>query len=129
VPRSDAVVLVWNFAIPGRTLTWGGGPSKDNVWGPREPLVFAVSKDGCRTWTCPTVIHEGCPAIYARLHLTDTEMYVLCQFLPTDAEHYHIGLAVYDLQEVLKQPAWTHETIKPYIDAGLVAPWVDRSIP
>lgn len=32
-------------------------------------------------------------------------------------------VAVYDKQEVLSEPAWTLKTIKPLIDAGLVAPW------
>ena len=127
VPGSEAVVLVWNFAKPGHSRAWGTGPSANNVWGPRQPLVFAVSKDGCKTWSCPTVIYEGF-GIYPTVHITETEMYVVYDFQPTPTTG-SLGLAVYDVQEVLKQPAWTHETIKPYIDAGLVAPWLDLNIP
>ena len=38
-------------------------------------------------------------------------------------------LAVYDLKELANQPAWTHESIQQYLDAGLVAPWLERNIP
>jgi heat shock protein HslJ len=127
VPGSDAVVLVWNLAKPGHSRAWGRGPSANNIWGPRQPLVFAISKDGCKTWSCPTVIHDGF-GIYPNVHITETEMYVVYDFQPTPTTS-SLGLAVYDLKEALKQPAWTHETITPYIGAGLVAPWLDLNIP
>ena len=128
IPGTGVVVLVWNFARPGRTTTWGAGPSELNVWGPRMPLAFAISKDGCRTWSCPTIIDERYSG-YANLHFSETELFVLYGFRPDGPQMAQTGLAVYDLQDVLNQPAWTHETIQPYIDAGLVAAWLERNIP
>jgi hypothetical protein len=128
IPGSDAIILVWNFAKAGISRSWGSGPSANNVWGPRKPLVLAISRDAGKTWTCPTVICET-QAIYATIHFTETQIHIVYEFLPTGAETHHIGVAVYDVNEALKQPAWTHETIKPYIDAGLIAPWMDLNIP
>ncbi|MFH1737996.1 MAG: hypothetical protein ABIH23_03230, partial [bacterium] len=36
---------------------------------------------------------------------------------------YGLTLVSYDRKEVDALPAWTIETIQPYIDAGLVAHW------
>ena len=125
VPGSDAVLLIWNFARPGPSGEWGAGSSELNVWGPREPLVFAVSHDSCRTWSCPTVIYDG-RAVYPNVHFSETQIYICFSGCPTFGGP---ALAVYDRREVLGQSAWTRETIKPYIDAGLVAPWLSLAIP
>ena len=128
IPGTGIVVLVWNFAKPGRTTVWGTGPSSANVWGPRMPLAFAVSHDGCRTWSCPTIIDER-NSLYANLHFSDNELFVIYEFQPPGEKKYQTGLAVYGLKELADQPAWTHESIQPYIDAGLVVPWLERNIP
>ena len=92
------------------------------------PLAIAVSHDSCRTWSCPTIIDER-KSVYANLHFSDNELFVHYEFQSPGATKYQTGLAVYTLKELANQPAWTHESIQPYIDAGLVAPWLERNIP
>ena len=128
IPGTGIVVLVWNFAKPGRTTVWGTGPSTTNVWGPRMPLALSVSYDGCRTWSCPTIIDER-KSVYSNLHFSDAELFITYEFQPPGTQQYQTGLVVYDLKELANQPAWTHESIQPYLDAGLVAPWLERNIP
>jgi len=125
VPNSDAVVLVWNFARPGTSRDFSQCPS---LWRPRSPLVFAVSRDGCRTWSEPVVIEPG-TGIYPSIHFSETRMFVVYMSNLNPAAGsgvpYDITLAVYNTQDVLCQKPWTVETIRPYLDDGRVASWVN----
>jgi len=129
VPGTDAVVLFWNFAKPGPSRNFAANPS---AYRPRAPLVFAVSHDGCKTWSAPTLVYEG-TGIYPTIHFTQSEMFVLFVSNPDPGigspARYGLTLAVYDTAAVLKQPAWTQETIQPFIDAGLVSHWLAYNIP
>lgn len=129
IPGSDSVVLFWNFARPGASRDFGANPG---IYRPRAPLVFAVSHDSCRSWSCPTVVYEG-TGIYPSIGFTETEMFVLFM---SNADprvgagaQYELTLAVYAKQQLLRQPPWTKETIQPYIDGGLVAHWLALDLP
>ena len=129
VPGTDAIVLFWNFAKPGPSRDFGANPG---AYRPRAPLVFAVSRDGGKTWSVPTLVYEG-TGIYPSIHFTQSEMYVLFVSNPDpgidSSAAYGLTLAVYDIADVLQRPAWTRETIQPLIDAGLVSHWLAYNIP
>lgn len=125
IPGSDSVALFWNFCQPGPSRNWDDRP---NIWFPREPLVFAVSHDNCRSWSCPTVMFDGY-AGYAQAHFSDSEMFVVFGSRSEPGAKRGLTLVVYDKQRVLDQPAWTYETIQPYIADGRVAHWLALNIP
>jgi len=124
MPGSRAIVLCWNLTKPGTALDFRGPGS---IYGPRSNLVFAVSQDNCRTWSCPVVV-ESQGGEYPTIHFTDEDMYIMYQSAPD--EDYHtwaergLTLVRYDRKEVEALPAWTSKTIQPYIDKGLVAGWL-----
>ena len=124
IPNSRLIVLCWNLTKPGTALDYRGLGS---VYGPRTNLVFAVSKDNCRTWSCPVVV-EKLGGEYPAIHFTKEDMYIMYQSSP-DGEYHSwadrgLVLVRYDKKEVEALPAWTKETIQPYIDEGLVANWL-----
>ena len=124
MPDSRAIVLCWNLTKPG-TAIHSRGPG--SVYGPRTNLVFAVSTDNCRTWSCPVVV-EKLGGEYPAIHFTKDDMYIMYQSSP-DGEYHSwadrgLVLVRYDKKEVEALPAWTKETIQPYIDEGLVANWL-----
>ena len=124
MPDSRAVVLCWNFVKPGTAIDVRGLGS---IYGPRSNLVFAVSQDNCRTWTCPVVVEEK-GGEYPAIHFTEDDMFIMYQSA-SDGEYHTWGergltLVRYDRKEVEALPAWTKETIQPYIDEGLVAGWL-----
>jgi len=128
VPGTEAIALFWNLAKPGPSRDFLANPG---AYRPRAPLVFAVSHDGCKTWSVPTLVYEG-TGIYPTIGFTESEMYVLFVSNPDAAgspTRFGLTLAVYDTAAVLAQPAWTHEAIRPLIDAGLVSHWLDYNIP
>jgi len=128
IPDSRAIVLCWNLVKPGTAMDFRGPGS---VYGPRTNLVFAVSQDNCRTWTCPVVVEEQ-GGEYPAIHFTKEDMFIMYQSSPD--EDYHswadrgLTLVRYDRKEVEALPAWTLETIQPYIDEGLVANWLALNI-
>jgi len=117
LPDSGATVLCWNFTKPS---TW-------DVSQPRTNLVFSVSHDNCRTWSCPVVV-EPCGGEYPTIHFMDEDMFIMYQSSPGRGKRLwaECGLTLvrYDKKEVDSLPAWTTETIQPYIDDGLVAHWL-----
>ena len=124
IPGSEAVVLFWNNARPGPSKNFGAVPS---IYRPRAPLVFAVSHDNCRSWTCPVTIHEG-TGIYPTIHFSEKSMFVAYLSSPNPAvssgAKYGLTVSVFATQEVLKLPPWTEKTIQPYIADGRVAHWL-----
>ena len=123
-PDSGATVLSWNMTIPGTPIDFR---SRHSIYRPRTNLVFAVSHDRCRTWTCPvTVEKEG--GFYPTIHFSQDDMFIMYQSSPGDERqdwHKHgLTLVTYDRKEVDALPAWTTETIQPYIEAGLVRHWL-----
>ena len=69
MPDSRTIVLCWNLTKPGTDIDFRGPGS---VYGPRTNLVFAVSTDNCRTWSCPVVVEKlggEYPAIHFYLSL------------------------------------------------------------
>ena len=121
-PTTGATVLAWNAAQPG------GSPdfkSTHSLYRPRTNLVFSVSHDNTRTWTVPTVIEsEG--GQYPTIHFAAGRMFIMYQSSPDLLADWHqmgLTLVAYDTEEVLALPAWTPETIQPWIDDGLVRHW------
>jgi sialidase-1 len=128
IPGSDSIVLIWNHVQPG--------PSKDfnhcpGLYRPRSPLVFSVSHNHGRSWSCPVIVEKG-TGVYPSLFFSEKEMFLVYMSNPNPAVgsgvSYDITFAAYEKQKVLNLPAWTTETIKPYIDAGLVAHWLMLNI-
>lgn len=121
-PATGATVLCWNLARPGTATSFR---DRHSLYRPRNNLVFAVSHDNTRTWTEPVVVEPGFGQ-YPTIHFADGRMYIMYQ---KSAEEFtpwsEMGLELvsYDLEEVLKLPPWTAETIQPYVDEGLVAHW------
>jgi hypothetical protein len=127
IPGTDAVVLSWNLSKPGPLRQF---VALDSIYGRRAPLVFSVSHDSCKTWSVPTVAYAGA-ASYPQIHFTEKEMYMLFGSHPDPDVAFGaqpgergLTLLVYDKQQVLDLPVWTMETVRPYIDAGLVAHWL-----
>lgn len=122
-PSTGATVLCWNAAQPGTDADF---TSKRSLYRPRTNLVFSVSHDNTRTWTEPVVVEpEG--GQYPTIHFAAGRMFIMYQSSP-GAEHvpwYDLGLTLvaYDTNDVLALPRWTAETIKPWIDRGLVRHW------
>ena len=122
-PRTGATVLAFNLTKPGVCVDFR---ARHGLYRPRRNLVFMVSRDNCRTWTCPVVVDEG-EAQYPSIHFTDKTMFIGYQASPDEKTPWgDMGLVVvtYDLKEVMSLPPWNAKTIQPYIDAGLVAHWL-----
>jgi len=120
-PTTGATVLCWNAAQPGTDTDF----HKHGLYRPRNNLCFAVSHDNTRTWTEPVVIDAG-EAQYPTIHFAAGRMFIMYQNSPSmEADWGDMGLTVvaYDTKEILQLPAWTHETIKPWIDRGLIRHW------
>jgi len=123
-PDSGATVLCWNLTKPGAV---NDSHKQHNLYGPRINLVFAVSHDNCRTWSCPVVVEEK-GGFYPTIHFSEKDMFIMYQSHPDYINHpwheYGLTMVTYDKKEVDLLPAWTTETIQPYIDKGLVAHWL-----
>ena len=121
---NGATVLCWNSVHPQGC---GNTDSRAGFYHPRTNLVFAVSHDNCRRWTCPVVVEEKI-GVYPSIYFKGDTMYILYQSategVPRGWGDYGLTLVTYDLEEVMNLPAWTSKTIQPYIDKGLVAPWL-----
>ena len=124
LPGSGATVLCWNFVKPGPSTRPQDSPC---VYRPRTNLVFAVSHDNCRTWSCPVLVEEY-GGEYPTIHFTKDDMFIMYQSNPDEKirpwGNRGLTLVRYDKKEVDSLPAWTTETIQPYIDSGLVAHWL-----
>ena len=66
--------------------------------------------------------------VYPSIYFKGDTMYILYQSategVPRGWGDYGLTLVTYDLEKVMNLPAWTSKTIQPYIDKGLVAPWL-----
>jgi len=122
-PTTGATVLVWNAAQPGPSQEFSDNPS---IYRPRTNLVFSVSHDNTRTWTEPVVVEEQ-EGQYAAIHFAAGRMFIMYQSSNstewTPWEKMGLTLVAYDIEDVLNMPAWTSETIQPWIDRGLVRHW------
>ena len=98
MPDKDAVVVVWDYSKP----------SKDNPFGPRTPMAFAISHDHCRTWSRPVIVTRDI-GYMRNIHFSDKEMFILYEEKPGTDEsvpgRYHPKLVVYDLKTVLSLQA------------------------
>jgi hypothetical protein len=105
IPGTDAVVAIWNNATPGTSTNWS---DSSNVWRPRSPLVFAVSKDNCQTWSDPVVIESG-TAAYPSISFLNNEMFVsywedpdpTAVFLNSNS---HLTVVAYGIPSLLQVP-------------------------
>ena len=75
---------------------------------------MAVSRDNCRSWSCPVTIYED-TGIYPTTWFSQKSMFVayfsnLDSALKTGAS-YGLTVSVYDT----KMPLWTRQTIEPYL--------------
>ncbi len=122
-PYTAATVLCFNLTKPGLGQNFR---SVESVYRPRNNLVFMVSHDNCRTWTCPVVVDPG-GAFYPTIHFTEKTMFIMYQSNKDETEpwaDHGLTLVTYDREEVDALPAWTAKTIQPYIEAGLVRHWL-----
>lgn len=122
-PSTGATVLCWNATQPGLSQDFH---DKHSLYRPRTNLVFAVSRDNTRTWTVPTVVEtEG--GQYPTIHFAAGRMFIMYQSSPADESvdwsQMGLTLVAYDTEDVLRLPAWTPQTIRPWIDAGLIRHW------
>lgn len=122
-PTTGATVLAWNAAVPGTATNFHDAKS---LYRPRTNLVFSVSHDNTRTWTEPVVVEsEG--GQYPTIHFAAGRMFIMYQSshggerAPWDK--MGLTLVAWDTKDVLTLPAWTAETIRPWIDRGLVRHW------
>lgn len=124
IPLSTGIVLIWNLTKPGTSVSFA---DQKSLYQPRTNLVFSVSHDNCRTWTCPVTI-EKMGGLYPTIHFTENKMFVMYQSSPdTECKHWHeygLTFVAYDLEDIENLKPWTKETIKPFIDDGLVAHWL-----
>ena len=103
IPGSDAVIVIWNHAKPGESEDWNAYP---NLWNPRSPLTYAVSKDNCQSWSEPVVIDTG-TAAYPGICFSRKEMFVSywqdpdpkARFLNPNSD---LILVAYDIQSLLR---------------------------
>jgi hypothetical protein len=101
IPGTSAVVVCWNRAQPGT-----GADFTSRAF-PRTPLVFAISRDECQTWSEPVVVDTNPQAIYPSLYFSDTEMFIGYLTVPPGANPgggAHSVLAVYSIQALLALP-------------------------
>ena len=122
-PTTGATVLCWNATQPGESLHFHDAHS---LYRPRTNLVFSVSHDNTRTWTVPVVVEAG-NGQYPTIHFAAGRMFIMYQSSPdgprTPWQEMGLTLVAYDTRDVLKLPDWTIETIKPWIDRGLIRHW------
>lgn len=122
-PTTGATVLAWNATQPGTDWDFR---KRHSLYRPRTNLVFAVSHDNTRTWTEPVVVEPN-GGQYPTIHFAAGRMFIMYQSSPdaegTPWEKMGLTLVAYDTEEVLALPAWTVETIRPWIDRGLVRHW------
>ena len=104
IPDTDAVIVIWNNAKPG---TSAGFVATGSLYTPRSPLVFAVSRDNCQTWSQPVVIDRG-TAAYPSICFLEKEMFV-CYWADPDPNQVvwcnpnsHLILVAYDLPSLLR---------------------------
>jgi hypothetical protein len=102
IPGTDAVIAIWNNATPGTSTDWGDSA---NVWRPRSPLVFAVSKDNCQTWSDAVTIDSG-TAAYASICFSNNEMFVSYWEDPNPNAIFlnpnsHLTVVAYDIQSLI----------------------------
>jgi hypothetical protein len=71
IPGTNAVIAFWNHAKPGTSPNWNDYP---NLWTPRSPLVFAISRDDCKTWSRPMTVETG-TAAYPSICFSEKEMF------------------------------------------------------
>ena len=119
---TGATVLAWNAAQPGESLNFHDTHS---LYRPRTNLVFAVSHDNTRTWTVPVVVESG-NGQYPTIHFAAGRMFIMYQASDSPTTPWHemgLTLVAYDTEDVLNLPDWTTETIKPWIDRGLIRHW------
>lgn len=120
-----AVILIWNLCKPGMETNFR--KSKASLFRPRTNLVFAISRDCCRTWTVPVTVekHQG---QYPTVHFAGGRMFILYQSYPSDEivgwEDMGLTLVAYDLKEVGALKPWTRKEMLPLVEQGLVAPWL-----
>ena len=97
IPRTDAVIVIWNNAAPGRSKNFG---DTDSLWRPRSPLVYAISEDNCQTWSHPVIIDRG-TAAYPSICFSDGDVRRLLG-RPRPQSHVpnpksHLKLVAYDI--------------------------------
>ena len=122
-----STVIAFNLTRPGMEPSFG---TRESLYGPRRNLVFMISRDNCRTWTEPVVIDPGY-AQYATIHFTEKSMMLMYQKSPDEKTRWGdmgLMLAVYDWEEIKKIPPLTLETLKPYVEKGLLAHWLNIAI-
>ena len=122
-PFTAATVLCFNHTIPGLGQNF---QAAESVYRPRNNLVFMVSHDNCRTWTCPVTVDAG-GAFYPTIHFTKKTMFIMYQSNEDETKpwaDHGLTLVTYNREEVNAIPEWTAETIQPYIEAGLVRHWL-----
>jgi hypothetical protein len=119
-PYTAITILAWNLTKPGMSVKFR---DRSSLYRPRTNLVFSLSRDNCRTWTCPTVIDAG-HAQYPSIYCTEDSIYFLYQS-GESTKWADLGLTLvrYDREEVEAIPPWTTETIKPWVESGLIANW------
>ena len=103
IPGSDAVIVFWNHARPGTSTNWN---DVNNFWRPRSPLVFAISKDNCRSWSRPVTVTPG-TATYPAICFLGDKMYVEFWEDPDPKALYgnpksHLILLAYDVAALLR---------------------------
>jgi hypothetical protein len=104
IPGSDAVIVIWNNSRPGTSTDFGN--YHNNVWNPRSPLVFAISKDNCQTWSRPMTIDAG-TAAYPSIYFSNSEMFLAFWEDPDPTAKYlngnsHLTVVAYDIPSILR---------------------------
>jgi hypothetical protein len=96
IPGTNAVVVCWDNAKPGASLDWL------TVAFPRTPLVFAVSRDNCQTWSKPVIVDTSKVAIYPSICFSHKEMFLayLTTSSEREAKDVHTVLAVYNIRSL-----------------------------
>ena len=122
-PMTGATVLCWNATQPGILEDF---QVRHGLYTPRTNLVFSVSHDNTRTWTVPVSV-EAWRGQYPTIHFAAGRMFIMYQSSPgkdlMDWKDMGLTLVAYDTEEILQLPAMTPETMRPWIDAGLIRHW------
>ena len=93
IPGTRAVIVFWNNSQPGTSTDWNASL---NIWKPRSPLVYAISRDNCKSWSKPVVVDPG-TAIYPAVCFSDKQM-----FVAYSSDNVHV--VAYDIQSILQDP-------------------------
>ena len=101
IPGSNAVITLWDNAVSDRS-------NPKYPWHPRSPLVFAISKDNCQTWSDPVVIATGAAA-YPSMCFMDDKMFISYWENPDPngswvAPDSHLMVVAYDIPSLLAIP-------------------------